>query len=149
MTALETPYEAPSATSEPSVVNHVQLAEDLRAAADLIEQFPAEAGDFGCASILVSFYGSNAKEQMQKVARIPGKWTKGDSDYLYELTQRIGNVKVSAQSSRSRICRAVKVEETVPEQVLPAIPAQEERVIPAYVRTVTKWECEPLLGTSE
>lgn len=133
----------------------VTLAESLRLAADLVEQYPnlpapyVTSGSNGRAH--VSWYLQNEgtlAEQKADAARLVrvlgGKWNKmgGASDFYFKQVR--GALYLTVAVQREAVCeRVVTGTKAV---VLPAQEAQPERTVELEI---AEWRCEPLLAGAD
>lgn len=127
-------------------MTNAELAGRLRALAQVYEENPGAAPlyDFlepGRMSVFCHDKGVTAA-----TIRAFGPGAKGDDPVWIEYSpEAFPEIKIHVY--KSDVCERVKVgEETVPETVIPARPAEPEQVVPAYTREVWEWRCGALLG---
>lgn len=140
-------------------MNTSTVSENLRAVADLIEAHPELPLPFVTAyghssevevvwylHIESNLHGDLAGQKAaaaQLVTMLGGKWDKSESDDIYALDQRRGDLKLHISVNRAAVCERVVI--GTREVEVPARPATEARV--ETVEDVT-WICSSLLAES-
>lgn len=128
---------------------HPDLARNLRAAADLLDQHPdlpevyvAAFGYSGRVEINWQSHTTDKADAALVVATIDGAWSRTSlGDELVQWKQHRDGVSLIVTISRELVCeRRVVGTETV---TIPAVEAQPERT---ETRDVVEWDCKPLLA---
>lgn len=108
--------------------------------ADKLEQLP---GATICGSY-IDFDRLEHADVIKVIRTFGGKWKKslnGTERVDYERKLDCGITLRCWNGKPPPSCRVVEIEEEVPEQVIPAKPAEPERIIPAHKRKVRKMIC--------
>lgn len=120
----------------------------LRELADFMDQCWADSVEFNGHGIEVSFYSLGLWNEVEAktikgIARHLRSFDKDHTDTLFKLRKVFGDC-VTAQfvSYREAVCERVVVgTEEIPATILPAVPAQAERVVPARTVEKVEWRC--------
>jgi hypothetical protein len=129
----------------------MEFVQNLRDVADFLEAHP-EIGTPETSTIWFHCWhqGKNAKQELAKIASIPGGWDKDVEEGVmasYRLNRDFGPLRISVSAWRSDVCEKFQVGTKVePEHV---IPAQEEQIVPERVVPVFEWKCPSLLAPEE
>lgn len=120
----------------------------LRALADWYEANPDMPLPNPNAQVFnVSDIADDQKKAAQLIMKAAAPCKKIYADKLFHITKEFGPVELEFIFLREKVCeRVVIAKEEVPERL---IPAQPERVEPAYVREIVEWRCEPILPSRQ
>lgn len=129
---------------------NAQLATRLRALAELYDANPEAAQLYRLGPINVALVFCMNKEQTAATIRAFGPGTKTDdpSGWVDYAPSNFPGVLIKIY--KTNVCERVKVGEMeIPERVISARPAEDERVVPAHVEEVFEWRCGPLLDPGQ
>lgn len=117
----------------------------LRRIADVLEKNPAmKLPYFGVGCLRVETI-----EEMRQVAlAVGGHWEKEQDADSFALRQRFTpyDLQLFIYAHRETVCERIVIgTREVPEKTIPAVPAQDERIVPAHVEEIVKWVCPEIL----
>ena len=116
----------------------------LRAVADWYERnpnVPLPESEITIAGV------TESREAAADVLRTCAPCRKDIAGDLFTIRKEIGPMTLKFLFWRNSVCeRVVVATEEVPERVIPAEP---ERVEPAYTKEIVEWRCEPVLPHRE
>jgi hypothetical protein len=143
----------------PEKPGHIEMAEALRALANMIEHTP-EVADL--LSYPIRYMNTPVSSSAPNQAAVLGTFMraanrhgavieKSGDDKWFHVTATWGPVTVHAYADRENVCERVvvgteTVTETVPD---PDLLAQVPTIEVTTTREITKWNCVPLLAASE
>ncbi|HSW65387.1 MAG TPA: hypothetical protein VLH56_19070 [Dissulfurispiraceae bacterium] len=123
-----------------------EYAAGLRAIAEFYEANP----DLPTPQAEITVYNINGKEQMAHFARAlvraHKEVDKKADPTFFVISASFSGVVLRACDWRNNVCERVAVgTKIVEEQLIPARPAEPERLIPAHEEEITEWRCPSLL----
>ena len=146
-------------------MTHAEFVQGLRNAANFFEARP-ELGTpyegYCHSSLQFGYYGAfggiddapafqSPEGALYFAKHVGGRVDKDGDDNNFSLTAKRPGFTVTAHFNRDAVCARVQVGVKIePEHVLPALPATEEKIIPAKEIPVYEWRCPSLLkGAAE
>lgn len=126
-------------------MTHAEYADGLRQVADFLEAHPEielPENTLNCYRLFDKKVAAVVAAAMSKGGRANKEW----SDSLFTISREFGPITLKYMGTRSNICERVIVGKVaVPEQKVPARPAEEAHTIPAHEEPLYEWRCTPLL----
>lgn len=141
-------HQLKKGTSEANKMTNQEYATVLRRIADIYAANPNIVQPFAGTTGMKHIF-CHSKEDFAAAVKAFGSGAKSDdSECVIFTPDCVAPLKMAIYGFKSSCChRVVKGEEEVPEEVIPARPATEARVIPAHRREIVEWVCGPFLDS--